>query len=110
MLSTICLSTQIARAEAGAKPAVIIDVRTPAEYAAGHIKGSINIPVDRIEEDIHTVPGIGKDSAILLYCRSGARSNRAVSILQKQGFTRPLNGGGLSDMAQRYPSCSYPAC
>lgn len=94
----------------GVKPEVIIDVRTPAEFAEGHIKGAINIPVDRIGQDIHSVAGISKNSVILLYCRSGNRSDRARTILLQQGYTQVINGGGLSDVAKVFPSCSYPDC
>lgn len=94
----------------GVKPEVIIDVRTPTEFAEGHIKGAINIPVDRIGQDIHSVAGISKDSVILLYCRSGNRSDRARTILLQQGYTQVINAGGLSDVAKVFPSCSYPDC
>lgn len=94
----------------GVKPEVIIDVRTPAEFAEGHINGAINIPVDRIGQDIHSVAGINKNSVILLYCRSGSRSDRARTILLQQGYTQVINGGGLSDVAKFFPSCSYPDC
>ena len=58
----------------GVKPAVIIDVRTPQEYAAGHIEGALNIPHDRIAEGIRAVKGLKKDQPVLVYCRSGRRS------------------------------------
>lgn len=56
----------------GVKPAVIIDVRTPQEYAAGHIEGALNIPHDRIAEGIRAVKGLKKDQPVLVYSAAAA--------------------------------------
>ena len=50
------------------QPACIIDVRSPLEYANGHLKGAVNIPYDRIEQAIDSIAGLEKTSSILLYC------------------------------------------
>ncbi len=79
--------------------ALIIDTRTPAEFAAGHIKGAINIPYDAIgksiegHEPLHSKP-------IIVYCHSGARSAAAKKSLEGIGYTRVVNGGGLHHMQQ----------
>jgi rhodanese-related sulfurtransferase len=70
---------------------VIVDVRTPGEFAEGHIEKSINIPVDEIANRIEQL----KDyQVIIIVCRSGSRSARAKSILENAGFTNIINGGG----------------
>lgn len=73
--------------------ATIIDVRTPAEFKQGHIKGAVNIPVDQIQrvEQIIKDP----DTPLYLYCASGARSGCAARFLQSQGFTQVTNMGGI---------------
>jgi rhodanese-related sulfurtransferase len=70
--------------------AVILDVRSKGEYAGGHVKGSINIPVDQLESRISQLP---KNKAIITCCASGMRSSTAKSILQSRGFSQVVNGG-----------------
>ena len=74
--------------------AVLLDVRTEEEYRGGHIPGSMNIDVAQI----HTAPSVLKDKTIPLfvYCYSGARSGRAVSLLKNMGYTNVKNIGGIS--------------
>lgn len=72
----------------------IVDVRTPAEFDAGHIEGAINLPLDRIEQDAATVLP-DKDATILLYCRSGSRSRTAGMILVALGYTGMYDFGGI---------------
>ena len=79
--------------------ALVVDVRTPAEVAAGAYQGAINIPLDQVEKRLadfgdHNHP-------VVLYCRSGHRAGVAKSILQKNGFSDVTNGGGLTDMPPR---------
>ncbi len=77
---------------------VVIDVRTPAEYAAGHVGGSVNIDVQ--DPDFATqVAALPKDTTYAVYCRSGNRSSVATSTMAAQGFTSLLNlDGGLVDL------------
>lgn len=72
--------------------AVLLDVRTPAEYAEGHLPGAINIPVQELEARTNELP---KGSRIVVYCRSGARSARAKSLLEAKGF-KVLDLGPMS--------------
>ncbi|MEG0239155.1 rhodanese-like domain-containing protein [Anaerorhabdus sp.] len=72
---------------------VILDVRTPEEYAEGHIEDSINIPLDEIETRFEE---LNKEDTILVYCRSGNRSKSASNLLVKQGFTHIFDFGGLN--------------
>lgn len=69
--------------------AVIVDVRSPAEYREGHVKGSINIPLDRIEGEMKK---LDKNKPVITCCRSGARSAMAADILKRHGFDA-VNGG-----------------
>jgi phage shock protein E len=78
--------------------AIIIDVRSAGEYNAGHIKGSLNIPVDRITSKINEIKMKGK--TVITCCRSGARSGMAADILKKQGI-ECYNGGPWNSLQQR---------
>ena len=70
--------------------ALIVDVRTPGEFKSGHIKGSINIPLDEIRSKITELKG--KNKTIITCCRSGNRSGMAESILKNAGM-ECYNGG-----------------
>lgn len=75
---------------------VLLDVRTPSEYETGHLTGSINIPVQELRQSIGKLPD--KNASIVAYCRSGARSGMAVSMLQQEGYTNAINGGAYEDL------------
>jgi phage shock protein E len=70
----------------------LIDVRSPTEYAQGHIPTAVNIPHDTIAANPPKQP---KDSLVVLYCQTGSRSTIARSILTRQGFTDVINFGSL---------------
>ncbi len=70
--------------------AIIIDVRTPNEFDHGHIKGSKNIPLDKIQRELKTIKNMNKP--IITVCRSGSRSGMAKRILQNAGI-EVYNGG-----------------
>lgn len=77
----------------------VIDVREPDEYAAGHIQGSILIPLAQVPG---LVGEIDKTKKIYMYCRSGGRSGRAVGFLKQQGFTDVHNmTGGILAWTQK---------
>lgn len=88
------LSTQEAVQLINREKAVVIDVCEANEYAAGHVGGARNIPLNQLEEKL---PGAIKNKAlpVILVCQSGARSNRAVAIAKKLGYegARSLGGG-----------------
>jgi len=77
--------------------AVLLDVRTPAEYRNGHIPGSKNIPLQTIDR-AGTVAE-NKDTALYVYCQSGARSRQAVGMLRQMGYTNVNNIGGIAAYA-----------
>ena len=72
----------------------LLDVRSPAEFASGHLPGAINIPVDAIERRITELEP--RERAIVLYCASGARSAQAKRVLAAKGFTTLHNLGPMS--------------
>lgn len=71
--------------------AIIIDVHSKGEFAGGHIKGSVNIPVDQLGSHIAKLKS--KNAPIITCCASGMRSASAKSILKSNGFTEVYNGG-----------------
>lgn len=78
------------------KNTTIIDVREPYEFAWGHVNGAINIPLGSI---FHRLDEFRKmEKPIVVYCRSGNRSEHAKLILQAKGITEVYNGGGLGEM------------
>lgn len=72
--------------------AKIVDVRTRAEYQAGHIKGSINIPLDQLSNSLDKFKD--KNQTIITCCASGMRSASGKSILKSKGYVNVHNGGG----------------
>jgi phage shock protein E len=77
--------------------AVLIDVRTEEEFASGYYPGAINIPHDRILEGL-SARSVGLDTPLVLYCRSGNRSSKAVAALNAAGFLKPQNAGDLQTL------------
>jgi len=80
-----------------ANKAIILDVRTKAEYAGGHLKGSVNIPLQSLESGLSKLK---KDKVVVTCCASGARSSMAKSILQRNGFAEVHNGGSWTKLKQ----------
>ncbi len=70
--------------------AIILDVRSPLEYASGHIKGSRNIPLDTLKEHLEEIRDYSKQ--VITVCQSGMRSETARSFLESHGITA-YNGG-----------------
>ena len=78
---------------AATRGAVLIDVRTPSEFAEGHIEGSKNIPLQSIHTAERTVAD--KSSPLFVYCLSGARSRSAVQALRNLGYSDVTDLGGI---------------
>ena len=89
------ITAQEAKARMEANPkAIVLDVRTEAEYKGGHIKSAVLLPLDRLEEEAETVLR-DKNAEILVYCRSGRRSADAGAILTALGYTHVADFGGI---------------
>ncbi len=84
-LAPISQETLLERQQKGDQAAFVLDVRSPEEYASGHVPGAVNIPYDQIASRIAEVP---KDQDVVLYCRSGRRAGIAAEVLAGQGYTR----------------------
>lgn len=71
--------------------ALVLDVRTPAEFANGHIKSSINVPLNKLPQYLPKLKDKGQ--VIITCCASGSRSTEALNVLNYHGFTNIYNGG-----------------
>ncbi|MDF7824358.1 rhodanese-like domain-containing protein [Pontiellaceae bacterium B12227] len=80
--------------------ALLIDARTPQEFAGGHINGAVNLPHNVICGHIEK-HSRNKDDSIVIYCQSGARSLMAVRALQKAGYTQVENGGSIGMLSRQ---------
>jgi rhodanese-related sulfurtransferase len=78
--------------------AVIVDVRTRAEYQGGNIKGSINIPLNELTGSMNK---LNPAKPVITCCASGMRSATACSLLKSSGFKEVHNGGGWSSLERR---------
>jgi phage shock protein E len=90
---------RIRRAIAGlrAEGATVIDVRSPVEFAGGHVTGSLNIPLGSLAAaPIDADPG----RSLIVCCASGTRSAVATGILRRRGFGKVINGGAWGDVAR----------
>lgn len=76
----------------------VIDVRTPAEFAGGHVEGAINIPVNIIHQHIEEIKAINQP--IVLCCASGGRSFSAYQFLKENGITNLSDGGPWFSVAE----------
>ncbi len=79
---------------------VIIDVRTPQEFQGGHIAGALNLPHDSIAQSIAKAK-VNKDDRVILYCRSGRRSEVALGTLKGLGYSNIENYGGFEQAQKR---------
>ncbi|SDI58066.1 rhodanese-like domain-containing protein [Mucilaginibacter sp. P25] len=77
--------------------AFLVDVRTPGEFAGGHAKGSVNIPLDQLPQQLSR---LRNKKSIIVCCQSGGRSGQAKGILEKNGITNVINGGNWNNVAQ----------
>lgn len=76
--------------------ALVIDVRTPGEFASGHHPRAVNIPVDQVQSRMAEFGD--KKKPVVVYCASGIRSSRAKGMLEAAGYTSVTNGGGFNDL------------
>ncbi len=79
--------------------AIILDVRSQGEFAGGHIKNSINIPVDQLNSNLSKLKD--KKKCIVCCCASGMRSGNAKKILESNGYTTVYNGGSWNGLQNK---------
>jgi rhodanese-related sulfurtransferase len=94
----------LARMDKNDPSLVVLDVRTPAEFAAGHVPGARNVSHDQLAAKLAELEPL-RDKDVVLYCRSGRRTLLAEDVLRKAGFTKllHLDGDYLAWEAQRRP-------
>ncbi len=100
-----CLASMAAHA---ADNALWIDVRSPEEFAAGHLEGAVNIPYDEIATRIGSVQPDRK-APIKLYCGIGVRAQMAKFSLEAQGYERVSNEGGYAAIVEAQAACRQDA-
>ncbi|WP_061961636.1 rhodanese-like domain-containing protein [Demequina flava] len=76
------------------KDAVIVDVRTPAEFAAGHLEGAVNLNLESPDFE-HQVAALDGTEEYIVYCQSGNRSSQAFSVMEAQGL-EVMDAGGIA--------------
>ena len=77
--------------------AFLVDVRTPGEFAEGHVIGSVNIPLDTVPTELEKFKN---KKNIIVFCRSGNRSGQAKTILEANGISNVTNGGTWEEVNQ----------
>src|ERR1035438_9419813 len=93
------MGTKVQYAQLVKDGAIILDVRSKGEYDGGHIKGSINISVDKLADNLDKLKD--KNKVIITCCASGMRSASAKSLLQSKGYAQVYNGGGWTSLQNK---------
>lgn len=93
------IAPKVSLADLVKEGAVIIDVRTKGEFSTGHIRGSVNIPLDKLQSNLNKLKG--KTKPIITCCASGSRSATAKGILSSNGFTNVHNGGSWLSLRRK---------
>jgi len=93
------ITPKVDLAELVKQGAIIIDVRTKGEYAGGHIRGSVNIPLDKLVGNLNKIKG--KDKPVVTCCASGSRSASAKGILTSHGYNNVHNGGSWMSLRRK---------
>lgn len=95
---------QLNQAMAGGAVGLLVDVRTPAEFASGHVPGAVNIPLDVVGQRVDELKS-RSGGTVHLVCRSGGRSSRAADLLARSGLnTVNVEGGTLAWTASGLPT------
>ncbi|MDF2444803.1 MAG: hypothetical protein K0S46_39 [Moraxellaceae bacterium] len=100
---------ELVQRQAAGESVLVIDVRSPEEFAAGHVPGALNLPHDTITGSEPALRG-WKQKPVVIYCRSGRRASTAAGVLEKQGFTKleHLDGDMPGWQAQGRPISTVP--
>ena len=109
LLLLLLLLPSVACAQADAPPeevrrliqegALLVDVRSEQEFKSGHLEGAVHIPHTEVAKRLAEF-GPDKQRPIVVYCRSGGRSGKAQAVLQSNGFTKVVNGGGYQQLKE----------
>jgi phage shock protein E len=83
---------------------VIIDVREPYEYQSGHIETAINIPPSDLTSGASQLQALDKNTKLIIYCKTGSRSNVSIQTLKQMGFTNLVNGINADHVRKNYLS------
>lgn len=81
---------------------IIVDVREPFEFMMGHVKGALNIPPSDLMAGATKLADVDKDTQLILYCRTGSRSNVGIQILQGLGYKNLINGINKQQVEAKY--------
>lgn len=87
---------------------VVLDVRTPGEYAGGHLPGALNIPLDHLDRALPDIRDAARRGDILIVCASGARSERACHTLAAHGIPTATLAGGTGAWAESGNALQHP--
>ncbi|MER5910329.1 rhodanese-like domain-containing protein [Streptomyces sp. NPDC001982] len=87
----------------------VIDVRTPGEYASGHLPGALNIPLDQVRRALPEIRHVAERGDVLVVCASGARSENACRLLAEQGIPTATLAGGTGAWAAEGHELHRPA-
>lgn len=98
-----CSSAPVSAADASTTEVgdetIVLDVRTPAEYGAGHLEGALLLDFNA-GDVAAAIPDLDPSAEYLVYCRSGNRSGQAIALMEQAGFTDLTNLGSLEQAAQ----------
>ena len=81
---------------------LVIDVREPHEFNQSHVEGALNLPPAELMQGAPQLKDVPKDTPLILYCKSGSRSNASMHILRQLGFTNLTNGINEDQVRARY--------
>jgi phage shock protein E len=81
---------------------VVIDVREPYEFASGHVEGALNIPPTSLMAGAPELKNVNKDAELIVYCKTGSRSNVAIHYLKQMGYQNVVNGINKDQVLARF--------
>ncbi len=99
LTATACASTPAEPTVTVSADAIVIDVRTPAEYAGGHLEGAELLDLNG-GQLAAAIPSLDPDAEYFVYCRSGNRSAQAMALMQQAGITNITNLGSVDSAAK----------
>ncbi|KAF4405852.1 MULTISPECIES: rhodanese-like domain-containing protein [Streptomyces] len=101
MSTTTTPALDVQQAHARLHELTVIDVRTPGEYASGHVPGAHNVPLDRLDAALPALRTAAERGDLLVVCASGARSARACVSLAEHGITAATLSGGTAAWSEQ---------